>query len=441
LGAVVSQSRNVFPTFLTVNTAGGFGNLLFPFVPLSLLNPSNPNLGLVQRGTLNLLDPNTSLADHIANINLLASAGGLLAGASGVEATLPSRTQKAPEAHHYSLSFEQRFGRDTFFSVAYVGTQGSNLPRFSTPNLGTNAVSLIRNLDIELQGPGRFQPQFFGIAIAPGTRISRGDPAVPGGPGQEFIGGRPVPGVGGIQFFETTGSSRYDAMQLELRGRLRGQLQYRVGYTLSKSVDDVSDVFDLAGSSARPQNSLTFEGERAASNFDARHRFAFHAVYDFPRFADGAARLVFNNLQIAGTGQFQTGQPFTVNSIFDVNLDGNLTDRLNTTEGITVTGDRRQPLRLTTTNLASLRALVGEDGQVGRNTFRAGNFLDMNLAFIKSFRFSDAKTLIFRTEIFNFINRANFGIPVRYLEAPGFGQATSTITPGRRVQFQLKYSF
>ncbi|HVF66197.1 MAG TPA: TonB-dependent receptor, partial [Pyrinomonadaceae bacterium] len=30
LGAVVSQSRNVFPTFLTVNTAGGFGNLLFP---------------------------------------------------------------------------------------------------------------------------------------------------------------------------------------------------------------------------------------------------------------------------------------------------------------------------------------------------------------------------------------------------------------------------
>ncbi|HYH87036.1 MAG TPA: hypothetical protein VEX60_16395, partial [Pyrinomonadaceae bacterium] len=441
LGAVVSQSRNVFPTFLTVNTAGGFGNLLFPFVPLSLLNPSNPNLGLVQRGTLNLLDPNTSLADHIANINLLASAGGLLAGASGVEATLPSRTQKAPEAHHYSLSFEQRFGRDTFFSVAYVGTQGSNLPRFSTPNLGTNAVSLIRNLDIELQGPGRFQPQFFGIAIAPGTRISRGDPAVPGGPGQEFIGGRPVPGVGGIQFFETTGSSRYDAMQLELRGRLRGQLQYRVGYTLSKSVDDVSDVFDLAGSSAMPQNSLTFEGERAASNFDARHRFAFHAVYDFPRFADGAARLVFNNLQIAGTGQFQTGQPFTVNSIFDVNLDGNLTDRLNTTEGITVTGDRRQPLRLTTTNLASLRALVGEDGQVGRNTFRAGNFLDMNLAFIKSFRFSDAKTLIFRTEIFNFINRANFGIPVRYLEAPGFGQATSTITPGRRVQFQLKYSF
>jgi hypothetical protein len=44
-------------------------------------------------------------------------------------------------------------------------------------------------------------------------------------------------------------------------------------------------------------------------------------------------------------------------------------------------------------------------------------------------------------DVFNFINRANFGIPVRLLEAPGFGQAMDTITPGRRIQFALKYSF
>jgi hypothetical protein len=438
LGAVVSQSRNVFPTFLTVNTAGGFGNLIFPLVPLSLLNPSDPNLGLVQRGTLNLLNPQSQLAQQVASINLLASAAGVLRGASGVEATLPSRRQKAPDAHHYAVTFEQRFGRDTFFSAAYVGTQTRNLPRFSTPNLGTNAVTLIRSFDFELRGPGRFEPEFFGIAVQPGTRLGGGDnPA-----GQQlFTGGRPVPGVGGIQFFETTASSRYDALQLELRGRFRARLQYRVGYTLSKSTDDVSDVFDLAGAAALPQDSLTFAGERGPSNFDARQRFAFHAIYDFPRFTNSASHLVFGGLQLATAGQFQTGQPFTVNSIFDVNLDGNLTDRLNTTEGLDVTGDRQQPLRLTTNNLAALRAPVGQDGQVGRNTFRAGNYLDLNLALIKTFRFGDARSLIFRTEVFNFIDRANFGVPVRYLEAVGFGQATSTVTPGRRVQFSLKYSF
>jgi hypothetical protein len=437
LGAVVSQSRNVFPTFLTVNTAGGFGNLLFPLVPLSLLNPSNPNLGLVQRGTLNLLNPNLTLAQQVAQINLLASAGGLLPGASGVEATLPSRRQKPPDAQHFSVSFEQRFGRDTSLSVAYVGTRARNLPRFSTPNLGTNAVTLLSSFDFQLQGPGRFEPEFFGIAVQPGTRLSRADGAV----GQAFVGGRPVPGVGGIQFFETTASSHYDALQIELRGRVRNRLQYRVGYTLSKATDDVSDVFDLAGASALPQNSLTFAGERGPSNFDARHRFAYHAVYDFPAFTNHAARAIFRNFQVAGTGQFQTGQPFTVNSIFDVNLDGNLTDRLNTTQGIVVTGDGRQPLRLTTSDLASLRAPVGQDGQVGRNTFRAANYLNLNMAFIKTFRLGESRSIVFRTEVFNFINRANFAVPVRFLEAPAFGQATSTVTPGRRVQFQLKFSF
>ncbi|HEU4594437.1 MAG TPA: TonB-dependent receptor [Pyrinomonadaceae bacterium] len=442
LGAVVSQSRNVFPTFVTVNTAGGFGNLLFPFVPLSLLNPSNPNLGLVAPGTLNLLNPNSTLAQQIATINLLASAAGTMPGASGVEVTLPARDQHAPGAHHYSFSFEQRFGQDTVFSAAYVGTQGHNLVRFSTPNLGTNAVTLLRSLDNELRGEFRFQPSFFGIAVAPGTRlVPVGNDGGPAGQGTRFVAGRPVDGVGGIQFFEAAATSRYDALQLELRGRLRNRLQYRVGYTLSKATDDVSDVFDLAGASALPQNSFTLEGERGPANFDARHRFAFHAVYEFPRFDNAAARAVFGGLQLAGTGQFQTGQPFTVNSIFDVNLDGNLTDRLNTTQGIAETGDRRQPLRLTTANLASLRAPVGQDGSVGRNTFRAGSFLDLNFAVIKNFRLGESQAIVFRTEVFNLINRANFGVPVRFLEAPGFGQATSTLTPGRRVQFHLKYSF
>ena len=436
LGAVVSQSRNVFPTFVTVNTAGGFGNLLFPLVPLSLLNPSNPNLGLVLPGTLNTLNPNVPLGEHLGRINLLASAGGVLPGASGVEATLPARKLEAPEAHHYALAFEQRFGRDTFLSVAYVGTQARNLPRFATPNLGTNAVSLLRSFDIDTQGPLRFQPRFFGIAVQPGTAVGRAD-----GQAQSFVGGRPVADVGGVEFFENTATSRYDALQLELRGRLRSRLLYRAGYSFSKVTDDVSDVFDLAGASALPQNSLTFEGERGPASFDVRQRFAAHAVYDFPVFGGGAARLLFDSLRLAGTAQLQTGQPFTVNSIYDVNLDGNLTDRLDTTEGIIVTGDRSRPLRLGTDDLASLRAPLGGDGRVGRNTFRAGGYLDTNLAVVKTFHLGESRSLVFRTEVFNLTNRANFGVPVRHLEAPGFGRATGTLTPGRRVQFHLKFSF
>jgi hypothetical protein len=130
-----------------------------------------------------------------------------------------------------------------------------------------------------------------------------------------------------------------------------------------------------------------------------------------------------------------------VNSIFDVNLDGNLTDRLDNTSGIQVTGDGAQPLRLTTSNTSGMLAPIGQDGRVPRNSFRAGNLLDLNLTVIKDFEITSSKRIVLRVDFFNFINRANFGVPVRYLEAPGFGRAINTATPGRRIQFGLKYSF
>jgi hypothetical protein len=192
-----------------------------------------------------------------------------------------------------------------------------------------------------------------------------------------------------------------------------------------------------------PQNSFNLAAERGPANFDARHRFAYNVIYTFSSFADHGRlfRALAGGLQVASLGQFQSGQPFTVNSIFDVNLDGNLTDRLDNANGIQVTGNRQQPLRLTTTNTASMLARVGQDGSIGRNSFRAGNLLDLNLAVVKKFAITNSQGLMLRVDILNFLNRANFGIPVRLLEAPGFGQATNTVTPARRIQIALKYSF
>jgi hypothetical protein len=220
-------------------------------------------------------------------------------------------------------------------------------------------------------------------------------------------------------------------------------LQYSVSYTLSQVEDDVSDVFELAGAPALPQNSLTFDGERAPANFDARHRFSYNFIYDLPAFRERsrAFQFIFGGIQLAGTGRLQSGQPFTVNSYIDVNLDGNITDRLNTTNGLSVTGDRRQPLRLATDNLRSLLAPVGQDGIVGRNSFRAGGTVELDLALSKRFAISERQSLQFRVEAFNITNRANFGVPVRVLESPAFGEAVDTVTPGRRIQFSLKYSF
>jgi hypothetical protein len=90
----------------------------------------------------------------------------------------------------------------------------------------------------------------------------------------------------------------------------------------------------------------------------------------------------------------------------------------------------------------TILAAPGFDGALGRNTFRASNRFELDLSLLKRFTFDDAeRRLTFRLDVFNLTNRANFGIPIRYLEAAGFGRAVNTVTPARRLQFSLKFQF
>ena len=137
---------------------------------------------------------------------------------------------------------------------------------------------------------------------------------------------------------------------------------------------------------------------------------------------------------------YQTGQPFTVNTGLDVNMDGNLTDRLNTLNGLNVFNDRRVKLQLATTTV-NLLAPLGSNGRIGRNTFRSSGIAKTDLAVIKNFQLGGSHFIVFRAEAFNLWNRTHFGVPVRILEAPSFGQADDTQIGPRQVQFALKYVF
>ena len=138
----------------------------------------------------------------------------------------------------------------------------------------------------------------------------------------------------------------------------------------------------------------------------------------------------------------QTGQPYTVNSSLDVNLDGNLTDRLDNLNGLTPVSDRRVRLKLNPgANSLELLAGLGASGRVGRNTFIATGLHETNLSLRKNVRVGSEHTLTFRCEVFNLWNRPQFGSPVRILEAPSFGQSVDTRLGARQIQFAVKYSF
>jgi hypothetical protein len=325
---------------------------------------------LVVPGTLNQFNTAIPLDRLITETNNAFNGGFGL--------TLPTRELATPKAHHYSVSIEQQLGANLVLSAAYIGTQGRNLLRLNTPNLGENLIALLApspldflfNLSDQTIG-------FAGIDVAPGTRLNSGcqftlSPTMLPSLSNCLSGGRPTANAGAILRYETTAESRYDALQLQLRGRFRQHFQYQLGYTFSKVLDDVSDVFDLAGAPALPQDSRNLAAERGPANFDVRHRFTYDFTYNFPSLNNRARayRFFLGGFGLAGTGQVQSGQPFTINSIYDVNLDGNLTDRLNATTGLVRSPDRRQPLEVPASiNFVNLRAEVGKSGAFGRNTF------------------------------------------------------------------------
>lgn len=429
LGSVVSQSRNVFPTFIPVDFSPGFlgfdrNILVNPFFIGRVDASGKPVFFLVSNGTINQFggrpgDQRAGIGGLFAQTSqALSVLPGSTAG-NGLAFTLPDANLRTPYAHHFTLTFERELFQDYLFSVAYVGTIGTKLMQFLTPNLGPNSITFEQPDSNGRLSFVSVSPRLSGV----GDTSSR----------------RPDPRLGSYTVFASNGRSNFHSLQVALTKRASHHFQFTTAYTYSHAIDAVSDVFDTAGASALPQDSFNLRSERASSNFDARHRFAFSTIWDVPWLSQN---WFLGGWRLSTLSSFQTGQPFTVISAIDVNEDGNLTDRLNSLNGLAILNDGRTRLSLSPgTPLSSLLAREGQSGVIGRNTFRAQGIANVDFSVIKQFRFTEAFRVEFRAEAFNLFNRAHFGIPVRMLESPGFGQSIDTVGDARRIQFVFKVLF
>jgi hypothetical protein len=411
-GAVISQSRSVFPRFLTINLAG-----VSPDSSVIAFNPRR----LSMRDTLNSFDSTgkfgRDLLEALLTLNRLSNPRpNYFPATPGF--VLPAADLATPYAQHRGLTVEREVRRDLLFTLAYVGTKSTRLLRLATPNFGPNAIPVIDG-GILLGS----QISFTGSFVSPGINFRR-----------------PFPLLGSFTSIESDANSTYHSLQAEASMRVTRGVQFTAAYTWSHAIDEVSDLFDLAGARGLAQNSFNRGAERGDANFDVRHRFVSSFVWDLPFFTGSK---LLGGWQLAGIVTVQTGQPFTVVSSVDVNLDGNLTDRLNALAGVREIGhgSLRYVFPATPAEQFRLLAAAGADGAVGRNTFRATGIANLDLAVHKLFRFTESNQLELRAEIFNFFNRTHFGIPVHVLFAPGLGRATNTTVPARTVQFAARYKF
>lgn len=444
LGSVVNQSRNVFPNFIPYNVdvntfsyaqraffqpgLSGILAIFNPrFVPFDLLrNGAVTRYPLIRDRTLNTLGVPDGALQAVLGLLFNPAAVGLAPSGGGLAFTLPDNRLRSPMAFQYNLQVERELGTNWLLNVAWVGTRGVKLTRFRTPNGGPHSVTLpVDPLAIGAD-------PIFAISLPP---LSVGSDRV----------GRPNPNLGAYTIFDSSATSTYHALQTSLTRRFSGGYQLTAAHTWSHAIDDVSDVFDLAGAAALPQDDRQLRLERGHAGFDIRHRFTLSLVGGLPflvRFNDdrGARGRLLGGWNWSTIAAIQSGQPFTVNTSYDVNLDGNLTDRPDTLTGLATVGEGPTVLRLGAPS-NSLLAPLGENGRIARNFFRAPGIFNTDLSLSKSIALRREQVLTFRLEAFNVWNRSHFAIPVRILEAPSFGRSVNTLINPRQIQVALKYIF
>lgn len=432
-GVVISQSRSAFPNSIPLNLVNfpqlsNSGTYLFNLAGSEIRN-LNSNLNVIQPGSLNVLD-STSGPLQLMALNLYSLRGALSPTFPALDLVLPARDLRNPRALQFGLTVERELRPGLVASAAYVGTAGFHLFRVSTPRGGLQRGAVQFGNDVTAD-------------VSRGT--TAGDVVFP------YLTGimRPPPMQTSVSnsftvaptVFESLSSSRYHSLQLDLRGTIGKYLQIGSAFTYSHAIDDASDFFDLAGSFALPQNSFQ-RSERGSSAFDMRMRSVTHFIANLRPVAP--PRDWLGRWQAAGIVTMQTGQPYTVNSALDVNQDGNSTDRIQNSSLLVAgtTADRRVRLRMTQgAETTDLLAAAGQDGAVGRNSFRAAGMASVDLSLTKLVPVTERVGLQIRMEGFNVLNRANFAIPVRILESPGFGSSARTQTPARVLQLALKLTF
>ena len=370
---------------------------------------------------------------------------------------------KLPTVHMWNLTVQRDLGKSYIGSVGYVGRRGTRLYRSWDVNqidakpilpsflamqsnlrsgcrpdgtlssgaacAGAVAVPLIQqgiitsafaNSTISLSDLDRFQNAAGNMAV----RIEQTTLAAKLRPNQQFAQ---------ILLLDNGADSIYHGLQTTLRKRFdTAGLLFNLGYTLSKSIDNLSTdpVAATTGGGLTATNSRTpadgrnYDNERGRSDFDQRHVLNLSGIYELPvgkgkmlfRNANRVVNTVIGGWSVNTIYTYQSGEPFTVRSGF-LTANGTAQSRAALAPGVTTLPRARLqdkagvigPVFFADASQFAAPA-PGELG-IGRNVFQGPSYWNVDLGISKGFQLSERFRLTFRTEMFNALNHANFRNP------------------------------
>ncbi|MGH9720937.1 MAG: hypothetical protein ACRD8O_12045, partial [Bryobacteraceae bacterium] len=189
-------------------------------------------------------------------------------------------------------------------------------------------------------------------------------------------------------------------------------------------------------------------GDRGLSGNHVSHRFIWNSVYELPyRGGSTVPRQILGGWTLGLIAELRTGPPYGVIENVNTTGTGSPALRPNVVGDPRISGDRSRGEQVerwfNTAAFAAPQPFTF--GNAGRTSGYGPGAIIMDLSVLKNFRLAERHSLEFRTEMLNFINRANFALQAQNLArgAPAFGRI-SGLLPGnqsRIIQLGLHYRF
>ncbi len=217
------------------------------------------------------------------------------------------------KVHSYSLGIEREISKNSALELRYIGNHATDL--FQSVNANPFVADLARDF-----------PNLVPAGVTPCTT-----PQLVLGPGQTANSalGRENCAEGVIRNRTNSGFSNYNGFQAEFRANnLFKQLTIRTGYTFSKNLDNVSEIFGtFAGgnSIAFAQNPFNQGGEYSFSGLDVPQQWTILFTEDLPFYKDqhGVIGHIVGGWQISANYILASGQRYSASQLFSASATAN----------------------------------------------------------------------------------------------------------------------
>jgi hypothetical protein len=296
---------------------------------------------------------------------------------------------KEPYVQKWSIGFQKAIGSRWSLSSDFVHTLGLHEPRFQLINPRIESVC----------NPGYAGSTPTSPRCVRGVNSRYFD--------QAFVAaGMPANRLEAINMFTTTNRSLFDSWTTSLKGRL-GSSTVNLSYVLASSRSwGGQPTASYSGNGIAIDPEIQFrEEEFGPTRLDERHRVVASAVFELPY-----------GFQLAPVFQFASSRPYSLNTGFDIDGDGQVTvDRLCAGANLDAVFAARgnatllralNPLGCAQAQVNQQRGgfIVNADGSIEEVS---GRYLNLDLRVTKSFRVGGRAQFKVYTDLYNLFNTDN----------------------------------